>query len=280
VSKEANVFRDRTVVVTGGSAGLGAALAEGLCRAGAAVVLVARDEDRLAARAEQLMAQVPGATVTFAAIDITDDAQVTNGFAELVGQAQRPVAGLFNAAGLSQRAAILDTDAAAFQRLWDLNFLGTVRCTRALATELLEARGHIVNIGSLASKVASPFLGAYPVSKFSVAAYSQQLRLELGPSGLHVLLVCPGPITREDGGRRYDDMAADLPESARRPGGGADLRTIAPHALVAKILTACERRLPELVLPRKVSFLAALAQLFPAWADRVILKKTGPRAKY
>ena len=51
-----------------------------------------------------------------------------------------------------------------------------------------------MNIGSLAAKTASPYLGAYPASKFPLAAYSQQLRLELAPQGLHVLLVCPGPI--------------------------------------------------------------------------------------
>ncbi len=70
----------------------------------------------------------------------------------------------------------------------DLNFTAAVRCTRAAASHLLKSKGHIVNIGSLASKSATKYLGAYPVSKHAIAAYSLQLRMELVPEGLHVLL--------------------------------------------------------------------------------------------
>ena len=79
----------------------------------------------------------------------------------------------------------------------ELNLLGLVRMTRAAAPHLLAAKGHLVNIGSLAGKSATRFMGAYPASKFAVSAYSQQLRLELEPEGLHVLLVCPGPSREE-----------------------------------------------------------------------------------
>ena len=107
-----------------------------------------------------------------------------------------------------------------FQAFLDLNFFGTVRCTRAAVPRLLMTRGHVVNIGSLAAKMAASYLGAYPVSKFAVAAYTHQLRLELGPQGLHVLLVCPGPIARPDAGQRYSGEAgrpASLrPETRRR----------------------------------------------------------------
>ena len=79
----------------------------------------------------------------------------------------------------------------------DLNFLSTVRVTQAALPHLLKTGGHLVQIGSLATKIASRYLGAYAASKFPVAAYCQQLRLELGPQGLHTLLVCPGPIRRD-----------------------------------------------------------------------------------
>ena len=67
----------------------------------------------------------------------------------------------------------------------------------------LRRRGHVVNLGSLAAKTAARWMGAYPATKFALAAYTQQLRLELGPEGLHVLLVCPGPVARKDD-RPYD----------------------------------------------------------------------------
>ncbi len=179
-----------------------------------------------------------------------------------------------NAAGISARSAILDTTEADFQLLWDLNFLGVVRCTRAASERLLQARGHVVNVGSLASKIAARYLGAYPASKFAVAAYSQQLRLELGPRGLHVLLVCPGPLAREDAGRRYDAQATGLPESARQPGGGARLKRINPHWLARRIVSACERRKAELVVPGTARWLFALAQLSPALGDWILRRKT------
>ena len=65
----------------------------------------------------------------------------------------------------------------------ELNFYGLVRCTRAAAPLLLERRGHLINIGSLSAKVASRYMGPYAATKFAVAAYSQQLRLELGAKG-------------------------------------------------------------------------------------------------
>jgi short-subunit dehydrogenase len=129
----------------------------------------------------------------------------------------------------------------------------------------------------LASKIASAYLGAYPASKFAVAAYSRQLRLELAPRGLHVLLVCPGPLQRADAGTRYDDQAAGLPAAARRPGAGAQLKAIDPLALGQRIIRACQRREPELVVPGKVRWLAALSELAPSWGDWILRHKTGQR---
>ena len=80
----------------------------------------------------------------------------------------------------------------------DLNLIALVRCTRAAMPQLLEPKGHLVNIGSLAGKTAARYMGAYSATKHAVSAYSQQLRLELGPQGLHVLLVSPGPIARDE----------------------------------------------------------------------------------
>ena len=117
-----------------------------------------------------------------------------------------------------------------------------VRCTRAAVPHLLKQRGHVVNIGSLAAKSAARWVGAYPATKFAVAAYSQQLRLELGPQGLHVLLVCPGPIRRR--GSRVYPLAGleDVPEAARGPGAGVHVSDVPPEQLARAILRACERR--------------------------------------
>ncbi len=223
-------------------------------------------------RAKATLQQYPVA-VHDVATDITDQDSVDRLFAT-VDQRCGQLDALVNCAGRSGRGTVLDTTPEMFQALLDLNFFGTVRCTRAAAPRLLQTHGHLVNIGSLAAKMAASYLGAYPVSKFAVAAYTQQLRLELGPQGLHVLLVCPGPIARHDAGHRYAEQSANLPESASKPGGGVRIRGLDPEYLAAQILRACQRRKPELVLPRQVRLLAAILQLWPSWGERIIAART------
>src|SRR5262245_15609519 len=129
-------------------------------------------------------------------------------------------------------------------------------------------------MGSLAAKSAARYLGAYPASKFPLSAFAQQLRLETKGTSVHILLVCPGPIARSDEGRRYDHLAQDLPAAARRPGGGVQVKGLEPSELAQRILVACERRQPELVVPAKARLLFAIAQLFPAVADHLIERWT------
>ena len=143
---------------------------------------------------------------------------------------------LVNAAGRSARGQVIDTTPEEFAELLDLNFLAVVRCVRAAVPHLLPNHGHLVNISSLAGKAAVRYVGAYPATKFALAAYTQQLRLELSPSGLHVLLVSPGPIARPDATERYADQAAGLPERARKPGAGVKFRAIRPEDLSRAIL--------------------------------------------
>src|SRR5207245_29110 len=96
-----------------------------------------------------------------------------------------------------------------------------VRCTRAAMPHLLASKGHLVNIGSLAGKTGARYMGAYSATKFAVSGYSQQLRAELGPQGLHVLLVSPGPIARDEPRQYSAEKLQSLPPGASKPGGGA-----------------------------------------------------------
>jgi short-subunit dehydrogenase len=181
---------------------------------------------------------------------------------------------LVNNAGRSMRGKLIDTTPEQFRDLLELNLVALVRCTRAAIPLLLPRRGHVVNIGSLAAKAASRWVGAYPASKHAVAAFSQQLRLELGPDGLHVLLVCPGPIARQ-GDRLYPlEGLEDVPDRARRPGAGVRVRPIVPQILGRAILRACEKRKAELVVPGYARILFAIAQLWPRLGDWLVLRMT------
>lgn len=264
-------WRDKVAVVTGGSSGLGLAIAEGLAAAGAKVVLAGLEPDGVRRVAEEMTAA--GRDVLGLAVDITRQPDVDR-LLEQTLQRYGRLDCLVNNAGRSMRGKVLDTTPEQFQQLMELNLIALVRCTRAAVPHLLPARGHVVNIGSLAAKSASRWVGAYPASKFAVAAYSQQLRLELGPEGLHVLLVCPGPIARKDERLYPLEGLEDVPDRARAPGAGVRVGRIDPRWLVGAILRACQRRQAELIVPGRARLLFALSQLSPRLGDWLVRRMT------
>jgi NAD(P)-dependent dehydrogenase (short-subunit alcohol dehydrogenase family) len=261
-------WHNKVVLVTGGSSGLGRIIAETFFRAGAKLALAALEKPDV----ERAAAELGGDTLPIHA-DITKQEDVDRIF-ETVKNHFSGLDVLVNNAGRSVRGKVLDTTPEQFQALFDLNVLGMIRCTRAAAPMLLQRKGHIVNIGSLAAKSAAKYVGAYPVSKFAVAAYTHQLRLELADEGLHVLLVCPGPIRRDDERLYPLEKLEGIPESARQPGAGVKVSRVDPKRLAQKILTYCERRKPELVVPGKARILFALLQLFPTLGDGIVKRST------
>jgi short-subunit dehydrogenase len=264
-------WQDKVCVVSGGSAGLGLAIGRALASAGSRVVLTARRQEVLDAAAAEL--NRGGGKATAIAGDMAWQEDVDRVAVEVAQQFGR-VDMLCNCAGRSTRGMALDAAPEDFQQLLEANFMTTVRATRAFAPMLLVSRGHLVNVGSLASKLAPRFTGAYPASKFAVAAYTQQLRLELAEQGLHVMLVCPGPIKRDDNGMRYAAESSNIPAAAQAPGAGAHIKAIDPDWMAGRILKACERRQPELVIPSRVKWLCAISQLWPAWGDRLLRRST------
>ncbi|MGH7135581.1 MAG: SDR family NAD(P)-dependent oxidoreductase [Pirellulales bacterium] len=270
----ATFWHGKVVVVTGGSSGLGKAIAKAFAAHGGRVVIAARRPDALAAAAEELRAL--GHDVTAVAADVTRDDDVERLFAKTIERHGR-LDVLVNNAGRSTRGALAETTADDFRELLDLNVLGLVRCTHAVLPHLLASRGHLVNIGSLAGKSVARWVGAYAASKFAVTAYSQQLRLELGEKGLHVLLVCPGPIARDEPHREADERDStpgELPVRAYQPGAGVRTKAISPERLADEIVRACETRRPEIIRPRKARLLFALSQLSPRLGDWLVTRFT------
>jgi len=264
----------KRALIIGGSAGLGRALADVLAQHSARVAIVARHQRPLDDAAQELKSR--GAEVLSLPADVTNVDDIKR-----LGDAVQSEWGgadlLCHCAGRSMRGTALATSAADFRELWETNFLSAVRCIQQFAEPLSANRGHIVLVGSLASKVAAGYLGAYPASKFPLAALAQQLRLETEQSGLHTLLVCPGPIAREEPpgyGARYATQAPEVPAAAHQPGGGAKVRAINPHWLAGKILRACENRRAELVVPKRARLLFAASQLSPRFGDWLLRRMT------
>lgn len=266
-----NRWANKVVLVTGGSSGLGLAIAQAFVRSGAKVAIAGRQQDKLDAALQTLQASSvsPAPQVLTIAADVTKQADVDSLVSKTIAHFGRLDA-FICAAGRSTRGAAFSTTPEQFQELFDLNFLSAVRCSQAALPELQKQKGHLVFIGSLASKMASKHLGAYPASKFPLAAYAQQLRLELGETGMHVLLVCPGPIRRDDAAPRYADAASGLPAEANRPGGGVRIKGLDPHYLSQQIVRACEKRKLELILPMKARIVLLASAISSSLGDWLI----------
>jgi len=264
-------WRDKVALVTGGSSGLGRVMAEAFGHAGCKLAIVGLEAGNVE-RAAGEMNQAGIETLGLPA-DITRQEDVDRLFDQTLSRFGR-LDVLVNSAGRTDRGKVLDITPEQFRELMELNLVALVRCTRAAVPHLLKTRGHVVNIGSLAAKSTARWVGAYPASKHAVAAYSQQLRLELGPQGLHTLLVCPGPVRREDERLYPLEGIEDLPERARQPGAGVRIKGIPPEKIARAILRACEKRKPELVMPALARWVFAVQQVWPRLGDWLVLRST------
>jgi 3-dehydrosphinganine reductase len=183
-------FGGTHAVVTGGSAGIGAAVARRLVDVGAGVTLVARRERRLAEAAERLRAARAGAVVRTLALDVADEARVSAALPEEL--TAQPAELLVNSAGISHAGRVLETDAETFRRVTDVDYLGTVWTTLAAVPHLRGRSGaHVANVASIAALEGIYGYAAYAPAKFAVLAFSQVLRAELKPQGVGVSVVLP-----------------------------------------------------------------------------------------
>ncbi len=277
------MWRDRRVIVTGGTAGFGLVLARRLAQDGARVLIVGRSPDGVR-RALETCDRAGEATSDLHGI--TADLGRAGEGNRVAGESLRLLGGIddvFCCVGRSGRAKILDAGDDLLRDYLTANLFAATELTRAVADDVAAARGHLVYIGSLAGKIVMPFLGPYSVAKSALAAFTDAVRLELAPRGVHVLLVSPGPIARaaddpaaERAATRYlgEAAAAGLPAQATAPGGATSLSQLDPDMLASRVFDACRRRTAELVVPRKVGLLAGLIEWFPdggrRWLARVI----------
>lgn len=263
-------WEDKTVLITGGSAGLGLAVAKAFAERGANIVIVGRDSSRLESAVEDI--QQLGADVRAIEADVTKQDDVQRVF-DTVARDNGQLHVLVNAVGRSVRAKLESVEVDQYREMMEANLYSAIACTKAAMPMLEQSSGHIVNIGSLSSKTAWPFMAPYTTSKFALAGYTQQLRLE-GPANVHFMLVCPGPIKRDDAGTRYQAEQNDLPEKAYKPGAGAKLKGLDPDRVAREIIKGCEKRRPEIVLPFKPRLLFMLSAISSRLGDWILRKNS------
>src|SRR5947209_8717075 len=180
----------KVCVVTGASSGIGEATALRLSEAGAAVVLAARRRDRLESLTERIGSE--GGKALPIEVDVTDERQAK----ELIDRATADLGRLdilVNNAGVMLLGPVYEADTEEWRRMVDVNVMGLLYCTHAALPIMREhGGGHIVNVSSVAGRVAALGAGVYNFTKFGVVGFSESLRQEALHSGIRVTVVEPG----------------------------------------------------------------------------------------
>jgi len=185
----------RTIAITGASSGIGEATALACAAAGAAVALGARREDRIVALAQRI--EDDGGRAIALQTDVTDERQA-RAFVEHAYEHLGALDGLVNNAGVMLLGPVAGAPTAEWRRMVEVNLLGLLYCTHAALPVMLEAgRGDVVNISSVAGRLASAGAAVYNMTKFGVGAFSEALRQEVTAQGIRVTIVEPGAVTTE-----------------------------------------------------------------------------------
>lgn len=182
----------RHIVITGGSSGLGLALAKALAARGNAVALLARNRTKLDEAAAEIRAAAPGASVSTAACDVQDGAALDKAMRTLAG-AMGGIDVLVNSAGILREGRFADMPDAVHHEVMAINYFGAINAIRAALPLLKGSRqARIVNIASIAGLTGVYGYTAYCASKHALVGFTEALRYELAPQGIAVQLVCPG----------------------------------------------------------------------------------------
>jgi len=182
-------FRDKVIVITGASSGIGSASARLFASYGAKLVLAARSIDKLERLAKE-MAEDP-ARILCVKTDVSLEEDCRRLIDETIRKFGR-IDILINNAGISMRASFKDVELSVIKRLMDVNFWGTVYCTKFALPWLLESKGSVVGVISVAGYAGLPGRTGYSTSKFAIRGFLETLRMEHLDDGLHVMVFAPG----------------------------------------------------------------------------------------
>ncbi|MBK6989968.1 MAG: SDR family oxidoreductase [Bacteroidetes bacterium] len=255
-------MKDKVIIITGASSGIGEALAKKFSSQGSTVVLAARQLDKLNVLKSSL--EKNGAKVHAVACDVSNESQCKMLIDETIRMYGR-IDVLINNAGISMRALFSELDLDVLRKVMDINFWGAVYCTKYAFLHLLKSKGSVVGISSIAGKKGLPGRAGYSASKFALEGFLETIRTENLKKDLHVLVACPGFTASNI---RQSALAKDGSQQGESPRDEKDM--MSADEVASHIYTAVVKRKRDLILTGNGKLTVFLNKFFPGFMDKMV----------
>ena len=253
-------MKNKVVVITGASSGIGRALAFECASKGAKLSLGARRTELL----EELKNQLPDTEILISKTDVSSELDCKLLIEETVKRFGR-IDVLINNAGISMRALFEEVDLKVIKQLMDVNFYGTVFCSKYALPYLLETKGSLVGVISIAGYVGLPGRTGYSASKFAIRGFLDTIRIENLKKGLHVLVAAPGFTASEVRKVALTGNGTQQGETPRN-----EEKMMSSEECARHIVKAIEKRKRELILTFIEGKLTVfLGKFFPSLLDKL-----------
>lgn len=259
-------MKNKVVVITGASSGIGFACAEAFAEKGSKVVLSARSEEKLNKALELLKSKYHQNIIA-----VTCDVSNENDCKKLIDktiETFNSIDILINNAGISMRAIFNDLEISVFKQVMAINFWGAVYCTKYALPYLLKSKGSVVGVSSIAGYVGLPARTAYSASKYALQGFLDALRTENRKKGLHVLVACPGYTASNI---RNSALTADGKQQGESPRD--EDKMMQPEEVAKHIYNAVEKRKRTIVLTTEGKLAVFLSKFFPSFIEKMVFNK-------
>jgi short-subunit dehydrogenase len=256
-------FKHKVIIITGASSGIGKACAEEFAKRGANLVLAARQYVTLCEITSDLEKRYG-----IKAIAVQADVSKEEDCKSLIKQALvtfQKIDVLINNAGLSMRALFDEVELSVLKNLMDVNFWGTVYCTKYALPEILKTKGSVVGISSIAGYRGLPGRTGYSASKFAMNGFMESLRTELLKTGVHVMVACPGFTASNIRVAALAKDGASHGETSMEEG-----KMMTAEEVASNIVNGIAARKRTLVMTGQGKLTVWLNKLLPALADKLV----------
>jgi NAD(P)-dependent dehydrogenase (short-subunit alcohol dehydrogenase family) len=260
-------MQDKTVVITGSAGGIGSALARRFARGGARLGLLDRDEAGIEKLAEEL--QKLGISALPVRCDVTSLPDC-HAAMDSVARAHGGIDVLVNNAGITHLGSFRETEVSVIRKVMEVNFFGSVHCTKAALPWLLERRGQIIVISSVAGFAPLATRTGYSASKHALHGFFESLRGEHGRDGLRVMMVCPSFVDTKIGDHALGPDGRAAPPEARTGVRGA----VRPDDVADAIFRAARKGRRLLIVPAQARLYYLISKLAPSLYDRLMVRRT------